>query len=471
MKVIIFGTGNYYKDRKEKLKQFSNIQIIAFADNNSELWKRKIDNIEIIPPDSINYLTYDKVLIMSTYVAEIFDQLIRLNIKKNKVVTWEQLYTETLQRELEIYSSESIFVQDRDKVLMISTSLDYNGGSLAAVYGAMALKDRGIRVVLMAPGGDSDFIRETVECGVTVAISPALPYIYEKAKEFIEQFDVVLVNVFQMILCAQKVCKIRPVLWWIHEASTMYPPVIMRYPGHINEKGLESINILAVSRKAQENFNKFFHGRIRKTLSYGIPDMSKNFSIERRSGRRIVFAVIGSIIKLKAQDIFLNAITEMRDIRRAEFWIIGGAPDSSYYEEIKNMAEKINVVKLMGEMTRKEIYKAFSEIDVVVCTSKEEMLSIVITEGMMFGKVCIANDNTGNMDYIEHGVNGFVVPQGDVRLLAVQMQEILDNFDKLDDVRIQARKTYEKIFSMEIFGKNLEAALLETREKSINLNL
>lgn len=465
VKIIIFGAGNYYSDHKKKLYGISDIQILALTDNNSKLWNKKIDGIEIIPPTTIHLLNYDKILIMSTYVAEILDQLINLKIVRDKIIIWEQLYAESLQGKIEIYHSKSDLDTARDKVLIISTSLNYNGGSLAAVYGAIALKNRGISVTLMAPGGSDIFIRETVDCGITVAISPALPYIYEKEERFIEQFDIVLINVFQMILCAQKVCRIRPVLWWIHEPSVMYPSIIMKYPESIDEEKLKNINILAVSKKAQENFNKIFPDRIKKILPYGIPDMSATGLTDRNNKKKIVFATIGAIIKLKAQDTFLNAISKIRDVHKAEFWIIGANPDNNYYKKIKNMAEKTESVKLLGEMTREEIYDAFSEIDVVVCTSQEEMLSIAITEAMMFGKVCITNDCTGNAAYIKNGVNGFVVPQNDPQSLAEQMQWIIENFDKLNSFKAQARKTYENYFSMEIFGEKLEKALLKSKKK------
>lgn len=466
MKIVIFGAGNYYKDHKEKLYELSDIQVLALTDNNAELWNKKIDDIEIIPPAAINSLVYDKILIMSTYVAEILDQLIHLKIERDKIIIWEQLYAQSVQGIIEIYPSKSDLDMAGDKVLIISTSLNYNGGSLAAVYGATALKKRGISVTLMAPGGKDDFIRETVDNGITVLIAPALPYIYEKEKKFIEQFDVVLVNVFQMIICAQEISKIRPVLWWIHEPSSMYPSIIMKYPDTIDEKKLENIDILAVSKKAQINFNKIFPDRIKKTLPYGIPDMSSAGPAVQKSKRKIVFAVIGAVIRLKAQDVFLKAVSKIKNVHKAEFWIIGATPDDNYYRIIKNMAEKESSVKLMGEMTREKIYDAFSKIDVVVCTSQEEMLSIAVTESMMFGKICITNDHTGNVDYIKQGINGFVVPQNNARLLAERMEWVIENFDRLEEVRIQARETYENHFSMEIFGKNLETALLEIKRRT-----
>lgn len=464
MKTIIFGVGNYYKENKERLKEIPEIEVIAFSDNNATLWNRKLEGIKVVEPALINSLEYDRILIMSTYISEIYNQLISLNIDKEKIVIWEQAVAESMQGQMDIYPCEKKIQDIKGKILIISTRLNYNGGSLASVYGAMALKDRGIEVILTAPGGNEKFIREITDYGITVVICPAFPYIFDKEKEMIKKFDVVLVNVFQMIKCAQEVRKIRPVLWWIHEPSVLYPPIITKYPDCIDEEKLSDIEIYAVSKNAQKNFNMVFPDRIKKNLPYGIPDMSAKKTGIRKKNKKLIFAVIGIVSNLKSQDVFLDAVTEVRDSDRAEYWMIGNVPDDAYGRKIKDRSSEIQSVRLLGELTRKEIYEAFSEIDIVVCTSQEEMLSLVITEAMMFGKVCITNDHTGNIDYINHGINGFIVPRNDVQVLARQMEWMIENPDMLNEIGAKARKTYEENFSMDIFGQNLERALIKAKE-------
>ena len=120
---------------------------------------------------------------------------------------------------------------------------------------------------------------------------------------------------------------------------------------------------------------------------------------------------------------------------------------------------------MLGLLTREEIYGIFPHIDVVVCASREDSLPIVMTEGMMFGKVCITTDATGTADFIRDGENGFVVPAGDDQALKEKMEWILYHRDRLADIGRNARKTYEQYFSMDVFGANLEKALLETKSK------
>lgn len=45
MRIVVFGTGKFYKNRKQKLLE--NADIVAFIDNNCSLWGTIIDGVKI----------------------------------------------------------------------------------------------------------------------------------------------------------------------------------------------------------------------------------------------------------------------------------------------------------------------------------------------------------------------------------------------------------------------------------------
>lgn len=53
-KLVIFGTGNFYQDEKEKFDMLDNIQICAFLDNNVKLRGVLLDGIQIYSPLDLN---------------------------------------------------------------------------------------------------------------------------------------------------------------------------------------------------------------------------------------------------------------------------------------------------------------------------------------------------------------------------------------------------------------------------------
>ena len=465
MKVIVFGVGNYYRKQKEKLNSFSDIEITAFADNNISLWDKEIDGKIVISPDLIQTVEYDKIMIMNIYVGMIYEQLLTLGVDKDKIIIWERFCAESVQGKRAIFPRKPSTDHLKKSVLIISAALGYNGGTLAAVYAALSLKQRGISIVLAAPKGDEKLIEEITDRKIDVVIWSSLPYIFDTDRIWIQQFEIVIVNTLQMMECAFQIIKICPMMWWVHEPLEMYAPLMMKYPTYKSKDQLEYLNIYAVSKIAQENFNQSFntHG-CKKILTLGIPD-KVNIVKKRMHDAKIVFAIIGNVYSLKAQDIFLKAASMLDCKEELEFWIIGKMYHNEYCKNIRKMAFDISSVKILGELDREEIDNLFSDIDVLVCTSLEETLSLTVVEAMMYGKICITTDTTGVAEYVRDGVNGFVIPCNNVNALREKMEWIIDNINKLESIKVNARKTYEKYFNMDVFGENLTNALSDIKQE------
>ncbi len=462
MKIIIFGVGNYYQKRKKELATFKQMEVIAFSDNNETLWGKEVDGFQVISPDQIKNFSYDMILIMSTYRDEIFSQLILLGIERLKISFWELFRSEYLQGKREVFIGRDTKKTSDNKVLIISNYLDYHGGAMVSVYAAIVMQDRGYNVVLSASMGNKEFIEETVNKGITVVICPSLPYIYEKEKELINQFDLIIVNTLPMLQSAYVCGELKPTIWWIHESKDIYGAVLSKPWNCVEESKLDNLNIYAVSNLAKNNFNKLFNNRINKTLCYGIPDVTLDESLTKRKQDKVIFAIIGNICENKAHDIFVEAASSLKYKESAEFWIIGNCPDNAFGKEIYAKVHNIDSMKLLGVLTRKEMQNTLRQIDVVVCASREETMSIVVNEGMMMGKICITTENTGVADYIQDGKNGFVVPPGNAPALRNRMEWIIIHKDDITKIGKEARKTYEQYFTMEAFGKNLEKVLTET---------
>ncbi len=460
IKVIVFGVGNYFRKREKDILQQNDFEIIAFADNNENLWKERIYNIPILSPDTILKINYDFIIIMSIYTSEIVKQLLGMGIEKEKIIFGDKFLAERKSGQIKIYSIDKKGMTVTRKVLIISTFLNYNGGSLAAVYAASALEDRKMQVVLMSPGGDKKFIDEIVQSGITVAICPVLPYLFEKELNWIEQFDLVIVNVLSMILCASVLSLRKPVVWWIHESADVYTIIFEKFKEYSSIDSLKGIKIYAVSKIPQNIFNEFFQRRVDGILNYGIPDM--NHLTVALKKNKLVFAIIGTVSEIKGHDVFFEAIEKIGKIDNVEFWVIGAIKEDTFVKKVVEKLESNPLIKVWGELTRSQIYDLFPYIDVVVCSSRIDSLPIAITEGMMYGKVCITTYGTGIADYICNEKNGFIVSAEDADALREKIEWIIVNKDKLKEIGINARKTYEKYFNMEVFGRNLENILMET---------
>ncbi len=465
-KLVLFGVGTYY----EKFKKICSKQdeIIGIIDNNPALWGTKKDGVLIMEPEEMVSAKYDYVIPLCAKPYEMKEQLVALGVSKEKICYFEEYRAGKMGDVIELYQKEDKGCRNQKReILIVSTRLDYNGGSLAAVYAAKALLLKGYRVVLAAPEGNACFIEEVVADGVDVAVCPGLPYLTGTLSAWIERFDAVIVNVFQMLVSACEISKLKPTLWWIHECSSKYEAhyEVTRKQYSEYEKSIEwnKLKVVGVSAVAAENFNSYYPAVIKDVLPYGIPD-ERDCNRKGEKSDKTIFSVIGNMCERKAQKLLLSAFLklEKRFREQIEIWFIG-SDTSRYASEVKEMAKEMPNVRMLGVKTREEIMSLYEKIDAVVCCSLEETMSITMTEGMMLGKICLCADSAGMADYMKDGVNGFVFRCADPDDLADRMKRVMELGESAEKMAGEAMQTYEKTFSMEVFGDRIEKFLLEIK--------
>ena len=443
-------------------------EIVGILDNNPLLWGTEKDGVLITRPEDVGKIVHDYVIPLCARPYEMREQLLELGEDKEKICYFEEYRAVKKGHVIELYQkNETDLKEKRGEILIVSTRLDYNGGSLAAVYAAKALLLKGNKVILAAPEGNERFVTEIMESGVDVAICPGLPYLTETLRAWIQRFDTVIVNVFQMVVTACEISKVKPTLWWIHECSAQYEEhyevTRKQYSGYENIGSRNGLKVVGVSSVAAENFNAYYPAVIKDILPYGIPDERK-YGVCLKKRERMIFAVIGNVCKRKAQKLLLRAFSKLDENyrNRMEIWFVG-SDTSQYGKEVKEMVKELPNVRMLGVKSREEIVCLYEEMDVVVCCSLEETMSLTITEGMMFGKVCICTDSAGMADYIQDGVNGFVFRCADSDDLAEKLKKAVELGETAEKMAAEAMETYDKFFSMDVFGDNIEKFLSEVK--------
>ncbi len=86
-KVLIFGVGNYYLNKKDTIHQ--SYEVVGFVDNKKA--EKEFENMPIISATEIRNKEYDFIIIASSFFIDIFKQLIELGIKGNKILFGQNL--------------------------------------------------------------------------------------------------------------------------------------------------------------------------------------------------------------------------------------------------------------------------------------------------------------------------------------------------------------------------------------------
>lgn len=460
-KIIVFGTGVFYSSRKKMLSRKT--EIVAFIDNDESRQGTYFDNAIIYSPLEVENLEYDFIVLASVTPGAMRKQLLQQNVPDKKIMFWEEYMGYQFHGELIKYNI-TMFNETQKKCLIVVPIINFAGGFLSVLYVAVVLKKLEIGVVIVSPTANEETIKEVNRQGINVWVCPALPYIEKEELSWIKTFDFVWANSLQTMLCVDRISKFKPMIWWLHENSKQYEEIMGQYGKWIEDRNFCEADIYAVSDIAKKNFVERFPDTEVSLLGLGIPD----FYVESTAiNSKINIAVIGALCGIKNQKEIVKAIECLPDSEKGkiECWFIGKDGERRYKDELKEMIKEQSNIKILGEVDRENLQSLFAYIDIVVCCSVEETFSIVIAEGLMNKKICITTKNTGIAEFIIDGVNGFVYKEGNIEELAQKLFHVLQNFNKLNYIRDNARKTYEKYLSLEVFEDRIKKVIEKLGDK------
>lgn len=128
--------------------------------------------------------------------------------------------------------------------------------------------------------------------------------------------------------------------------------------------------------------------------------------------------------------------------------LVGDGPD---FSEIENLIIKLNLkdkVWLLGEQT--SIVELLSISDLFILTSETEGFGLAALEAMSCEVPVVCYNVGGLNEFVFDGINGFLVPLGNIELLANKSIELLRNDTLRQSFAINARKTVVKNFDSRI---------------------
>ena len=135
---------------------------------------------------------------------------------------------------------------------------------------------------------------------------------------------------------------------------------------------------------------------------------------------------IGRLVEQKGQVVLLQAAAQLRE-RGVEFEvvIIGDGP---MREELQQLIEQHSLqrqVRITGFLSNQKVLEELLAARALVLPSFAEGLPVVILESLALGRPVITTSIAGHPELIESGVNGWLVPAGDVESLVEAMTDAL----------------------------------------------
>ena len=450
-KIVIFGFGQYYQRRK---MIFKDENVITILDNNKSIWGKYIDGIEICSPDSIKHLDYDSVCIMvgHKYAQQIKEQLLSLEVPSEYIFENHRAYFKQKQSKNILCVGKKEMIGN--KVAMFLPTLENTGGFRAALYALdVLIKQYGGVTVICPCDGESRF--EVTDRGADVIIASDISSSNSILWKLIEKADIYFLNALYYGYLIPEIQDFsKKIVWWLHTGESFYDV----YP--LPDEKIQNTIVMGVSNLVQEAYQKHSNGGEIGLLPFGIPDQKVVSSIKKCSDR-VIFATVGSICRVKGIDVLIEAIKKLPDSDRsmAEFWLIGHESERIYADKMHEISKDSPEIKWLGGFSHEEVLDMYADIDVLISSSREDMLPIVTCEALMNGKVCIASDAIGTAGFITDGVDGLVFPSENADALAEKISWCIANRGRLSAIGCQGRKMYERNFTVSAFENRLNEIL------------
>jgi glycosyltransferase involved in cell wall biosynthesis len=140
------------------------------------------------------------------------------------------------------------------------------------------------------------------------------------------------------------------------------------------------------------------------------------------------FGYIGSLLRHKGIDFMIRAFQKL-NAPDTELWIHGfELPSAPFTRVVHELADDDPRIRFAGPYTQPELPDILNHLDVLLIPSMwHETFSIVTREAVLAGLPVIASRMGGIPDAIEDGVNGLLLPPGDMNAWVATMRRVVED--------------------------------------------
>lgn len=176
----------------------------------------------------------------------------------------------------------------------------------------------------------------------------------------------------------------------------------------------------------------------------------------RPLGARLQLGYIGSLLPYKGADLVIRAVRQ-QDHADVDLWLHGfetqGTPYSRLIHELAGDDPRIHFT---GAYQARQLPSLLGRLDVMLLpTVANETFSFVTREAMLAGVPVVASAKGGIVNAIRDGLNGQLLPPGDMAVWAEALQQLIAEPERI--ARMSAAQRSEKVKSIEENAAEMEA--------------
>lgn len=141
-------------------------------------------------------------------------------------------------------------------------------------------------------------------------------------------------------------------------------------------------------------------------------------------------------------DVLARAFVQaLRQRPRLRLFLLGGGSQAGALRAI--LAPVMDRVHFGGQVPQADLPRYYHQADLFVSPSHVDGSPVSLLEAMACGLPVLVSDIPANREWVEHGVNGWLFPDGDVNALTSALIRAVDERDSLPALGRAARRTAE----------------------------
>lgn len=234
--------------------------------------------------------------------------------------------------------------------------------------------------------------------------------------------------------------------------------------------------VVCVSQSVKQSFEKLFGKDAETIVLYNVNDESEILEraevkipvLSKRKNTGRLFVAVGRLTWQKGFDRLIECCKQLKNENYCfELWILGEGEERSHLEEMIQKYHLNDCVSLTGFISNP--YPYIKNADVLVCSSRYEGISTVITEGLILGKAIVTTDCTGMQELLGNSEYGLVTEES-TEALYFGIKKMLDKPELIvtySQKAKQRREIFKKQGTVESTEKFFEQFLLNKAEIGI----
>ncbi len=126
----------------------------------------------------------------------------------------------------------------------------------------------------------------------------------------------------------------------------------------------------------------------------------------------------------------------------------GSGPEHHYLRKLATELGIRDEVRVVGRLSREDMVHLYNLADVVLCTSRNDLLPFTLIEASACGRPCVTADVGAVQDIVIDGMTGLVVGEPTTEAFGTAVLSLLRDDDLSTRYGTEARKRMEKFFSL-----------------------